>query len=119
MDISLYCQGGQILETTPVNNEIGQPQRIEVNAVKVDQETENFKSDSEKEAKNTGKNIDKLLRRENTHVEYSVHKVFGDLIIKIVDNDTQKVVQEIPPEKILDMVAKLCEADGVLLDKKV
>ncbi|KHD38351.1 flagellin [Clostridium acetobutylicum] len=116
MDINLVCQGGQPLENTPVDSKNIKTQKIEIDAVK---NVENIEIKNEKETKNTGKDIDKLLKKDNTHVEYSVHKVFGDLIIKIVDNDTKKVVEEIPPEKILDMVAKLCQADGVLLDKRV
>ena len=38
-------------------------------------------------------------------------------MIKIVDKDT-KVLVEVPPKKILDMIAKLCEISGVVFDKK-
>ena len=38
-------------------------------------------------------------------------------MVKIVDDDTQKVVVELPPEKVLDMIASLCKQVG-LLDKK-
>ena len=40
-------------------------------------------------------------------------------MIKIVDDDTGDVIAEIPPKKILDTVAKMCELIGVLIDKKV
>jgi len=38
-------------------------------------------------------------------------------MIKIVDDDSKKVLLEIPSEKILDMVASMCENAG-LIDKK-
>ena len=37
---------------------------------------------------------------------------------KIVDRDTKEVLVEVPPKKILDMIAKLCEISGVVFDKK-
>lgn len=39
-------------------------------------------------------------------------------MIKIIDNETNEVIFEVPPKKILDMVTKMCELAGVLLDKK-
>ena len=39
-------------------------------------------------------------------------------MIKIIDDKTKQVIMEVPPKKILDMCAKLCELAGVLVDKK-
>lgn len=39
-------------------------------------------------------------------------------MIKIIDDETKEVILEIPPQKILDMVASMCKQVG-LLDKKV
>jgi flagellar protein FlaG len=36
--------------------------------------------------------------------------------VKIYKND--EVIREIPPEKILDMVAKMMELAGILVDEK-
>ena len=40
-------------------------------------------------------------------------------MIKIHDKETDEVIVEYPPEKILDMVAKMCERAGIFMDKKV
>ncbi|EKQ51141.1 MULTISPECIES: flagellar protein FlaG [unclassified Clostridium] len=61
--------------------------------------------------------LNKSLEDEKVHAEYSIHKDLGTLMIKIVDDDTKKVVMELPPEKILNMIAFICKQDG-LLDKK-
>ena len=61
--------------------------------------------------------LNKFLEDEKVHAEYSVHKDLGTLMIKIVEDDTKKIVLELPPEKILDMVASMCKQVG-LLDKK-
>ena len=52
------------------------------------------------------------------HAEYSVHEDFRTIMIKIIDDTTKEVILEIPPKKILDMVASMCKQFG-LIDKKV
>jgi len=47
-----------------------------------------------------------------------VHDKLNQIMIKIVDNKTKDVLLEVPPKKILDMVAKMCEMVGILVDKK-
>jgi flagellar protein FlaG len=39
-------------------------------------------------------------------------------MVKVLDKDTGKVVREIPPEKILDMVAKFMEKAGIIVDER-
>ena len=78
-----------------------------------------IKKADENDIKKAVETANKILKENNTHVEYEVHDKFkNDIIIKIVDNETHKVIKEIPPKKILDMVAGFCEIDGVLLDQK-
>ena len=50
--------------------------------------------------------------------KYSVHEKTKEVMVKVVDPDTGDVIREIPPEKILDLVAKLQELAGVFVDEK-
>lgn len=63
------------------------------------------------------KKLNKFLEDDKAHAEYSVHKDLKSIMIKIVDDATKEVILEIPPKKILDMVASMCKQFG-LLDKK-
>ncbi len=63
------------------------------------------------------KKLNKFLEDEKTHAEYKKHEDLGTLMVKIVDDKTEKVVVELPPEKVLDMIASLCKQVG-LFDKK-
>ena len=81
----------------------------------------NYQKDGNYSRDDINKAIDKLntfLKDQDTHAEYSVHEKLNQIMIKIVDSTTDEVVLEIPPEKILDLVAKMCEMVGVLVDKK-
>lgn len=76
------------------------------------------KDTDEKAIKKAVDKLNKFLEDNKTHAEFEVHDKFRDIMIKIVDDKTGKVIQEFPPKKILDMVAKMCEMVGVLFDKK-
>lgn len=102
-------------------------------------ETQKITGDSIKIASNTLKNdtpytekdIDKAIDKFNKvaedegifahreeQAEYSYHDKLKQVMIKIVDKNTKEVLLEVPPKKILDMVAKMCEMVGILVDKK-
>ncbi len=55
---------------------------------------------------------------ERTRCEYSYHKETKRVSIKVIDKDTDKVIREIPPEKSLDMLQKMWEMAGILVDEK-
>ena len=40
-------------------------------------------------------------------------------MIKIIDKDSKEVLKEYPPEKTLDMIAKVWEVAGLLVDEKL
>lgn len=61
--------------------------------------------------------LNKFLEDEKTHAEYEKHEDLGTLMVRIVDDETEEVVAELPPEKVLDMIASLCRQVG-LFDKK-
>jgi flagellar protein FlaG len=76
------------------------------------------KENNEIEVKNAVAKINKVLEGEGSHLQYEKHDVLNQMIIRVIDNKTNEVINEIPSKKILDMVAKMCEMAGVLVDKK-
>lgn len=50
--------------------------------------------------------------------EYSIHEKTKEIMVKVIDRETKEVIREIPPEKILDLVAKLWEIAGILVDER-
>lgn len=51
--------------------------------------------------------------------EFSIHEKTKQIMVKIVDISTEEVIREIPPEKILDLVAALWEISGLIIDERV
>jgi flagellar protein FlaG len=39
-------------------------------------------------------------------------------MVKVIDINTREVIREIPPEKILDMVATMLEMAGIIVDER-
>lgn len=79
---------------------------------------ENVSAPTEKqliEAVNAG---NKELKKLETNLRFSVHEKTQQVMVKIVNADTEEVIREIPSEKILDLVASIMERAGILIDKK-
>ena len=57
-------------------------------------------------------------KMEKTRCEYSYHKETNRVSIKVFDADTDEVIREIPPDKSLDMLQKMWEMAGILVDEK-
>lgn len=49
---------------------------------------------------------------------FGIHESTNRVTIKIVDKKTKEVLKEYPPEKTLDMIAKVWELAGLLVDEK-
>ncbi len=60
----------------------------------------------------------KAIKGATCSFEYSIHEETKEIMIKVIDRETKEVIREIPPEKILDLVAKLWEIAGILVDER-
>lgn len=58
-------------------------------------------------------------RAHNSEAVFGIHDATNRVMIKIVDKDTKEVLKEYPPEKTLDMIAKVWEVAGLLVDEKL
>lgn len=72
--------------------------------------------------KNTVKNAVEAangsLKMSHTSAKFKYHEATKQVSIKIIDDETQEVIKEIPPEKSIEMVEKMLELSGILVDEK-
>lgn len=54
----------------------------------------------------------------NSEVLFGIHEATNRITIKVVNKDTKEVLRELPPEKTLDMIAKVWELAGILVDER-
>lgn len=65
------------------------------------------------------KAVEKLNRNmQNSEAVFGIHEDTNRVTIKIIDKATKEVIKELPPEKTLDMIAKVWELAGILVDEK-
>ena len=58
------------------------------------------------------------IRLTNTRCEFVYHDKVNRVSIKVIDKQTDEVVREIPPEEALDVVEKMWELAGLIVDGK-
>ncbi len=78
-------------------------------------------SDNNKQPSNDQiKKAVEALNKKMAHSEavFGIHDATNRVTIKIVDKDTKEVIRELPPEKTLDMIAKVWELAGILVDER-
>ena len=65
------------------------------------------------------KAVEKLNKNlGNSEAVFGIHEDTNRVTIKIVDKTTKEVIRELPPEKTLDMTAKVWDLAGILIDEK-
>lgn len=62
--------------------------------------------------------MNEFLKASNTHLKFQFHEDLQKYYVSIVDDQTNEVIKEIPPKKLLDMYAAMEKYLGLLVDKK-
>lgn len=63
--------------------------------------------------------MNKRINNSNEEAVFGVHEDTNRIMIKIMDKETKEVIKEFPPEKTLDMIARIWEMAGILVDEKM
>jgi flagellar protein FlaG len=77
---------------------------------------EQIQADNEK----VKKAISQMAKNMSSNAEavFGIHDKTNRVTIKMVDKETKKVIKEFPPDETLDMIAKVWEIAGILVDEK-
>jgi uncharacterized FlaG/YvyC family protein len=75
-------------------------------------------ADFEKIMEEPIKQANKSLAPYGRQIEREIHEVTKALMYTIRDTKTNEVIAEYPPRKIQDMIAKMWEMAGLMLDQK-
>ena len=114
-------------QSTPVDPSPGYKtgtDTVTVDAVKAVSQPESMvkaedgKQPSDEEIKSAIKEANKRAVFGHASAQFSYHEATKRISVKIVDNDTKEIIREIPPEKTLDMISKMWELAGLVVDEK-
>lgn len=61
--------------------------------------------------------FNETMRSYNTELQFTLHKDSGEYMVKIINTKDHTVIREIPPERVLDLVAYFKKMLGLLVDK--
>ena len=60
----------------------------------------------------------KALEVVNTELSFRIHEGTGRPLIQLIELGTDRVIREIPPEKMLDILAGIWDWAGLIIDRK-
>lgn len=60
----------------------------------------------------------KKIQGHLTSLEFSIHDKTKEIMVKVKDRETGEIIRELPPEKVLDMIANMLELAGLLVDER-
>jgi flagellar protein FlaG len=110
----------KIINQGRVNNLFGDNAGISNNDNRDFLQNSNLKGNSnytESEVRDAVNKLNKELQKEKSHAEYSYYEKLNTITVKIIDDTTDEIIMELPPEKILNLISKMCELNGVIVDK--
>lgn len=76
-------------------------------------------ADQERQVSQAAERLNKLADAFATSLRFSVHQDTNTIVVRVVETQTGQVIREIPPEQVLDAVARLQEYLGVLFDARI
>ncbi|MCD5406711.1 MAG: flagellar protein FlaG [Desulfotomaculum sp.] len=60
-----------------------------------------------------------ILQIYRVNLNFQLHEASGEFLVQVVNSESKEVIREIPPEWLLDMVAQIRDAVGLLVDEVV
>lgn len=71
------------------------------------------------EAEHIVNGINEFLEPKYTNLSFKLHDKLDRFYVEVVDQETKKVIREIPDKELLDMYAKMTEFLGLFIDRKL
>jgi flagellar protein FlaG len=63
------------------------------------------------------RDLQRVSETFNRRLSFSINEKLGQVVVKVIDNDTDKVVREIPPVELQRVYERIREVIGLLFDK--
>lgn len=82
------------------------------------QEQQGNEENVSRRIKNAVDHANQTMRHAKTKCEFAYHEETKRVSIKVIDEETEEVIREIPPEETLEMLSKMWELAGLMVDEK-
>ncbi|MGE7914528.1 flagellar protein FlaG [Lysinibacillus xylanilyticus] len=103
----------EISMTTIASQSVAQPQGEKLTATIDEQEI------SKEKIQNAVDTINEFLHINHNASKFVLHDGLDRYFVQVVDTQTEKVVKEIPPKKLLDAFYEMQKLLGMIVDEKI
>jgi len=73
----------------------------------------------EDEVRESVKDVNEIVDQVKEGLSFQIHEDTEELMVQVIDVNTDEVIKELPPEEMLDLKARIHEMVGILIDEKV
>lgn len=134
--MTVQAQGSVVVQRPQTSSQVEKPdsstssvpsaEQVDKTTAVVENSQEKGHADSNEQGKEqqlTHEQVRKAVERlnknlSNSEAVFGIHEDTNRVTIKIVDKNTKEVIKELPPEKTLDMIARVWEMAGILIDER-
>ncbi|MDQ0161942.1 flagellar protein FlaG [Aeribacillus alveayuensis] len=65
------------------------------------------------------KKMNEFIKPVETSIQFELHEELNEYYVKVINKETEEVIREIPPKKLLDMYAAMAELIGIIINERV
>jgi len=123
--MSLEIQGlGNTLNTLPnrtdtINKLERQQRQQRVQGEKIRQQIEATQEVKQQKIQEAVDRLDQFAKSINKRLSYSFNRELNQVVVKVVDAQTDKVIKELPPAELQRLHMKIQEYIGMIVDETV
>lgn len=60
--------------------------------------------------------LNRIVKNYNNKINFDVDQKTNQVVVKVVDGETDKIIRQIPPEEILNLSQRMDELRGMIFD---
>ena len=112
--------------SAPVHEMVNRPQTKKQQAPKKAREVAQNLAEIAVESKKKSDDVESYLsdilnitQFFNKRLRFTINKELGQVVVKVIDSQTDKVIKEIPPEVLQRLHVRIREAIGLLIDEVI
>ncbi|WP_241657200.1 flagellar protein FlaG [Halobacillus salinus] len=76
-------------------------------------------AEEKEKVKEVTDSMNEFLKPVHTTLKFQFHDKLEEYYVSIIDEETDEVIREIPPRKMLDLYASIAESLGIIVDHKI
>ena len=92
------------IETTKISEQVEKSEKVDISA---------------KQMEKVAQQLQDFVGKMNKGLEFSVDQDSGRDVIKVIDKNNGDLIKQYPTEEVLDLVSKLSDAAGSLINEEV